>query len=132
MQPNDPRPPAAEAGPPFFGNPFMWLVFALVLLALPLIGYMLQSDMHWERVHPAINAILNGASTVFLFAGFLAIRRRNIQFHKRCMVAAFTTSSVFLASYLIRFAISGTHRYPGTGFDKTLYLIILFSHMILA
>jgi putative membrane protein len=28
--------------------------------------------------------------------------------------------------------MSGTHRYPGTGWDKALYLVILFSHMLLA
>ena len=123
---------AGQSGRPFFGKPFLWLLFALVLLAMPLVGYMLQSSMTWDEVHPAINAILNGASTVFLIAGYWAIKRRNIDFHKRCMVAAFVTSSLFLASYLARFAISGTHRYPGDGLDKIFYLVILFSHMVLA
>lgn len=123
---------AGQPARPFFGKPFLWLLFALVLLAMPLVGYMLQSSMSWEEVHPAFNAILNGASTVFLIAGYWAIRRRNIDFHKRCMVAAFVTSSLFLASYLTRFAISGTHRYPGDGLDKIFYLGILFSHMVLA
>jgi len=39
---------------------------------------------------------------------------------------------VFLVSYLIRFAISGAHKYPGTGWDKTVYLIILATHSLLA
>jgi len=33
---------------------------------------------------------------------------------------------------LARYATTGAHRYPGTGIDKIAYLIILFSHMILA
>lgn len=117
---------------PFYGRPFSWLVFALALLTVPLIGYMIEARIPWEQAHPAINAMLNGASTVFLVAGYWAIRGRKIAFHKSCMVAAFATSSLFLASYLTRFAISGTHRYPGDGLDKILYLAILFSHMILA
>jgi uncharacterized membrane protein YozB (DUF420 family) len=48
------------------------------------------------------------------------------------MLTAFTTSAVFLVPYLIRFATTGAHKYPGAGWDKTLYLIILFSHMVLA
>ena len=48
------------------------------------------------------------------------------------MVGAFATSTVFLISYLLRFALTGTHKYPGTGWDKILYLVILFSHMVLA
>jgi putative membrane protein len=39
---------------------------------------------------------------------------------------------VFLISYLVRFATTGAHRYPGDGWDKIAYLIILFSHMALA
>ena len=120
------------AGRPFFGKPFAWLAFALALVAVPLVGYMVRAGLVWNRMHPAINAMLNGTSTVFLLAGWLAIRRRQIAFHRACMVSAFAASSVFLASYLARFAISGTHRYPGAGWDKTLYLIILFSHMLLA
>ncbi len=48
------------------------------------------------------------------------------------MLAAFASSTVFLISYLSRYAMSGTHRYPGTGWDKAIYLVILFSHMVLA
>ena len=33
---------------------------------------------------------------------------------------------------MARFATTGTHRYAGEGWDKTLYLVILFSHMVLA
>ena len=43
-----------------------------------------------------------------------------------------TASAVFLVSYLIRVAISGTHVYPGDGWDRTLYLCTLISHMTLA
>ena len=125
-------PSSAVSQRPFYGRPFAWLVFALVLLVVPAIGFMMSAEMHWEAIHPAVNAMFNGASAVFLIAGFVAIKRGNRRFHRDCMVAAFTASSLFLASYLARFYISGTHRYPGDGWDKTLYLIILFSHMVLA
>jgi putative membrane protein len=124
--------PGTTAERPFFGRPYNWLLFALALLAVPLVGYMLQSGMDWESMHPAINAMLNGSSTVFLTAGYVAIRRKNVELHRLCMVSAFSASTLFLASYLARFAISGTHRYPGEGWDKILYLAILFSHMLLA
>ena len=41
-------------------------------------------------------------------------------------------STVFLASYLARFATTGAHRYPGTGGDKTFYLVLLGTHTVLA
>jgi putative membrane protein len=86
----------------------------------------------WEQIHPAINAALNATACVFLVLGFVAIRRKDVARHRAMMLAAFTTSSVFLVSYLIRFATTGAHRYPGDGLDKIFYLAILFSHMILA
>lgn len=88
--------------------------------------------MTWEHLHPAINAALNGTCAVLLILGRLAIARRDQERHRKLMVAAFTTSTVFLISYLIRFATTGAHKYPHDGWDKYAYLIILFSHMVLA
>ena len=88
--------------------------------------------MTWEQLHPALNAALNLTCFVFLILGRVAIARGDVALHRRRMLTAFTASSVFLVSYLIRFATTGAHKYPGEGWDKTLYLIILFSHMVLA
>ena len=85
-----------------------------------------------EQIHPAINAALNLTSFVFLIAGRIAIARGDDATHRRRMLTAFATSGVFLVSYLIRFATTGAHKYPGAGLDKTIYLVILFSHMVLA
>lgn len=88
--------------------------------------------MSWEQLHPAINAALNLTCFVFLVLGRMAIARGDDALHRKRMLTAFTASSVFLVSYLIRFATTGAHKYPGEGWDKTVYLITLFSHMILA
>ena len=47
---------------------------------------------------PAINATLNGIAGVLLIVGYLLMRARRIDLHRRVMLAAFATSSVFLAS----------------------------------
>ena len=88
--------------------------------------------MTLQELHPAINAVLNLTSFVFLIAGRMAIARNDVPLHRKRMLSAFTTSTIFLVSYLIRFATTGAHKYPGSGWDKILYLIILFSHMALA
>jgi putative membrane protein len=79
-----------------------------------------------------VNALLNGTSAVLLFAGWVAIRRRRADVHWKCMLAAFVVSALFLLSYLTRVAISGTHRYPGSGAWKAIYLVVLLTHMVLA
>jgi putative membrane protein len=132
----DPSEPVPErpAGParPFYGKPYWWLVFAIALVLTPVIGYLVRADMVWDELHPAINALLNATGAVFLTTGYLAIRRKHKQLHMQCMLSAVALSLLFLVSYVIRYSMSGSHRYPGTGIDKTIYLIILFSHMVLA
>jgi uncharacterized membrane protein YozB (DUF420 family) len=88
--------------------------------------------MSWDHIHPAINAALNGTCAILLVLGRIAIARREMDRHRSLMLAAFVTSTVFLISYLIRYATSGSHKYPGDGFDRIVYLAILSSHMLLA
>lgn len=86
----------------------------------------------WEQLHPAINAALNLTCFSLLIGGRMAIARGDQALHKKRMLSAFVVATVFLISYSIRFLTTGTHRYPGTGIDKYIYLVILFSHMVLA
>lgn len=124
--------PSGPAKRPLFGQPFAWLVLAIVLAMVPFAGWLAQTGWPWTRIHPAVNAMLNGSAAVFLVAGGLAIRKRKLELHRQCMLGAFTASTVFLMSYLARFATTGAHRYPGTGGDKTFYLVLLGTHTILA
>ncbi len=81
---------------------------------------------------PELNATLNGLSAIFLAGGYVCIRRRNVAAHKRFMLAAFVTSSLFLISYLTYHYLSGIHRFEGHGAVRTVYFSILISHTILA
>ncbi|HEX6836768.1 MAG TPA: DUF420 domain-containing protein [Polyangia bacterium] len=78
------------------------------------------------------NALLNGTSALLLLGGWVAIRRGRRDVHWKFMAGAFTVSCLFLVSYVIRVLISGTHRYPGSGVWKAIYLTVLMTHMLLA
>lgn len=88
--------------------------------------------MSAEALLPAWNAALNATSAVLLVAGYRAIRDGRRERHQRLMVAAVAVSALFLVSYLTRVALTGTHRFPGDGPLKWLYLAILLSHTVLA
>ncbi len=120
------------ASPSFYGRPYIWTWFAIAMFMVPAAAYALQQQLAVAHIHPALNAMLNATSGIFLAVGFVAIRQRKVKLHRLCMITAFSTSTLFLLSYLTRFALTGTHRYPGTGIDKIAYLLILFSHMIAA
>ena len=81
---------------------------------------------------PALNAALNGTAGVLLFAGWLMIRRGRIAAHRRCMLAAFTASSLFLVSYVVYHAQTGSRPFTGQGPVRALYFTILISHVLLA
>jgi len=86
--------------------------------------------VHWD--HPGLNAILNGTAATFLFFGWVAIRFGQVQLHWPLMVGGFTSSVLFLVSYVARYATTGVHHYQGSSTGKAIYLTLLFSHMTAA
>lgn len=81
---------------------------------------------------PAVNALLNLLSAFFLTVGFLQIRKGRILRHRAFMLAAFLTSTAFLASYLAYHYYAGSTRFQGEGWIRGIYFAILISHSILA
>jgi putative membrane protein len=81
---------------------------------------------------PSLNAFLNATSAVLLVTGYRFIRHQNVRAHRACMIAAFLVSVLFLVSYLTYHYHAGTTRFPGQGWVRPVYFIILISHTILA
>ena len=80
---------------------------------------------------PTVNATLNSITVALLVLGFAAVKTGRIEWHKRLMISAFGTSVLFLVSYVTYHWFSaGPALYKG-GY-RTLYLVILFSHIVLA
>jgi len=81
---------------------------------------------------PAVNATLNALSGVLLLVAYALIRARRIEQHRKVMLAAFTTSSLFLVCYVIYHAQVGSVRFTRQGFVRPLYFTILITHVTLA
>jgi len=78
------------------------------------------------------NAGLNLTSLLLLLTGFFFIRRGQVARHRACMIGAVTASVLFLVFYVTRFSLTGTHSFAGEGSARTIYLSVLFTHMVLA
>lgn len=95
---------------------------------------------------PMLNAFLNGSCSVLLMASLWAIKKRNIELHKKLNLTAFLLSSLFLISY-----VTAHYFIPDTKFGdvnhnevleqvelaavsgiRPIYLVILLSHIFLA
>ena len=87
---------------------------------------------------PAVNATLNGLSAILLSAGYYFIRRKNREAHRNCMIAAFVTSTLFLAcyltyhGYLAYYLHRGPTRFSEPAWFRPIYLGILLTHTLLA
>jgi putative membrane protein len=82
---------------------------------------------------PLLNACLNSVTTVLLVIGFVLIHQGKKEAHRKVMVAALITSTLFLISYLIyHFGYQLTTKFEGQGWVRPLYFFILISHIILA
>ena len=81
---------------------------------------------------PAVNASLNALSGVLLLTGYALIRTRRIGQHRRCMIAAFATSSAFLVCYIVYHAQVGSVPFTRSGLVRPLYYTILITHVTLA
>lgn len=84
------------------------------------------------RFLPSVNAALNGMSAILLATGYQQIRQGRVAAHRACMLAAFATSTVFLASYLLLRYVAGMTRYTGEGWLRVIYFLVLGSHTVLA
>ena len=81
---------------------------------------------------PIVNATLNATATVLLLIAYAFIRQRKIEAHRRTMLTAFAVSCVFLVCYLVYHYNVGLVRFDKPGWVRTVYLVILFTHTVLA
>jgi putative membrane protein len=88
-----------------------------------------STDLHFV---PLMNAVLNASSAILLVSGVQAIKRGNRQLHMRLVLGALFCSALFLAGYVAYHAVHGDTPYPGTGLIRTVYLVILLTHVVLS
>ena len=101
------------------------IVVLSVLIPLVVAVLMLLPSPDTNRNYsflPQFHAFLNGMTAIALVLGFYFIKKKEIEIHKRCMLAAFFLSSVFLISYVFYHFNTGHTLYGGQGIVRYVYL----------
>jgi putative membrane protein len=117
-----------------------WLIGTVSLLVVSVVALLMfvptgaflwpnRFDLGWL---PHLNATFNGLSAILLSAAFLFIRRRQVRFHRLCMLSAFGFSSLFLFSYIVYHISAGHTEFSGPTWLRPLYFPLLGSHIVLA
>lgn len=86
----------------------------------------------WIHAVPAAGAVFNALSASCLVAAVAAIRRSHLRFHVGFVLGALSCSALFLAAYILHHAYHGDTRFAGEGGIRTLYFLILISHVLLS
>ena len=107
-----------------------FVVFSVVVLLSRIkLEINLGFDVH---IFAMANAIINSAVAVFLIAALVVVKQSKYELHRKLMIMAIILSCIFLVFYIAHHLLAGETKYGGDGIMKTIYLIILFTHIILA
>jgi len=111
-----------------------WII--LVSIAIPVVVAFLFR-IRLENVKslsflPPIYAAVNGYTAIILLVALWAIKNRKINLHKQMMKTAIGLSLAFLIMYVAYHITSDPTPFGGEGAIKTVYYIILISHIVLS
>ena len=111
-----------------------WVI--LVSIAIPIVVAFLFR-IRLENVKslsflPPIYAAVNGYTAIILLVALWAIKNRKINLHEQMMKTAIGLSLAFLIMYVAYHITSDPTPFGGEGVIKTVYYIILISHIMLS
>lgn len=109
---------------------FSAIVFtAVLILSRVKLDVELGFDVH---LFAKANAIINSCVAVLLVAALVAVKMKSYKLHRNIMMTAMFLSIFFLVSYICHHLFAGETKFGGGGMEKTIYYIILFTHIPLA
>ena len=113
----------------------IWVMTLAINGLVVLAFYMPQPEFLQGKdfsVLPAVNAVLNSLTFLFLLFSLIAIKQKKIQLHRNLVFAAFSSTALFLLTYLLYHFSTPSTPYGGEGIMKGIYLFILLTHILLA
>lgn len=107
---------------------------AIVFIAVVALGRItLEANLGFDvHLFATINAVINSCVAVLLVAALVAVKSKKYELHKKMMLSAMVLSILFLVSYICHHLFAGETKFGEEGAMKTIYYIILFTHIPLA
>jgi len=110
-----------------------WIV--VLSITIPLVVAILfgvKIDVTIPVFLPPVYASINAFTSVLLVVAFLAIKKNNIKLHEKLMKTAIVFSALFLVLYVAYHMTSSSTKFGGQGVVRTVYFIVLISHIVLS
>lgn len=113
-------------------NTLAWVVSAIIIAVVAIL-FKVKIELPFNPyVLPQINALVNGLTSVALVVALIAIKNKNLKLHTSMIYTAMALSVVFLVGYIMYHMGSVSTKFGGEGTIKTVYLILLLTHIVLA
>ncbi|MEX1382234.1 DUF420 domain-containing protein [Lutibacter sp.] len=110
-----------------------WIV--ILSIAIPLVVAILfgvKIDAQLPIFLPPIYASINAFTAILLVLAVWAIKNKKIKLHEKLMKTAIVCSILFLVMYVAYHMTSESTKFGGEGIIKTVYFVILISHIVLS
>ena len=109
------------------------LSVAIPLVVALLIGIREKLDLgEWVFNLPHVIGVLNSLTALCLIMALVAIKKKNIKLHQNLNTTALVLGAIFLLCYVTYHASADSTPYGGDGALKTIYYILLISHIVLS
>lgn len=86
----------------------------------------------WTKVLPHLIGIINSTTALSLIIALIAVKKKNIEGHRKAMGAAVLQGAVFLILYILYHVANESTKFGGEGIIKSIYFFLLASHIILS
>lgn len=126
----------------------IWVFSVVVFAAVILLGNIkVEANLGFDiHIFATANAFINATIAVLLTAALVAVKSKQYLLHKKLMIAALVLSVLFLVSYIAHHLLAGEAIFGDADHDgvlsaaeqaavgnmRTIYLVILFTHIFLA
>lgn len=113
---------------------FIYTVSIIVFAAVVILNRIqLKVDLPFNpHLFASVSAAINSLVAFLLLVGLYAAKQKKYQLHKKIMMTAIILSVLFLLSYISHHLFAGETKFGGEGTMKTVYYLILFTHIPLA
>lgn len=105
--------------------------FIVILAVVGMRKFKIETDIDFS-ILPPFHAFLNSITAVLLLCALYFVKKGNITNHRRMTTSAMITSAIFLVSYVVYHITTEETKFGGEGFIRTIYFLLLITHIIFA
>jgi len=112
-------------------NKFIVALSIVIPLAVAAL-FGIRIDLELPVFLPPFYAAINAITAVLLFSAIVAVKKGKTRLHELLVKIAIACSVVFLVLYVLYHMTSDSTPFGGEGWVRTMYFVILISHIILS